>query len=257
MNLCQRTDILGLAGQINGLVSVFYSDLLRLDTNTCRRLLHIVSSNLDLNFTVSLVCSCSRSSAYADYSWWSSGWRLCPAHLCHHVGFPLLQAHRQRWAQRLVWARGSSATSSRPTDWNHFPLSAFSASLTSIDVKKSLSKSPQVNGALVSLKVTSEFRSFTATTMLRVATMTRRTSKSQWYVFIIWPEEKSHFNAVTWHSELILRSKWGLVTRSNYSKTAGLSSGSKQQWVSGDIAHRTQWPPGRGGRRTIGHQGKT
>lgn len=59
-------------------------------------------------------CSC-RSTADVDNCRWSSRWRLCPAHLCHHSGLPLLQAHRQRWAQRLVWAGGSTANSSNRT----------------------------------------------------------------------------------------------------------------------------------------------
>lgn len=57
-------------------------------------------------------CSYYRSPAYIDNCWWSSRWRLCPAHLRHHSGLSLLQAHRQRWAQWLVWARGSTANSS-------------------------------------------------------------------------------------------------------------------------------------------------
>lgn len=63
---------------------------------------------------ISSVTSC-RSTADVDNCRWGSRWRLCPAHLCHHSGLPLLQAHRQRWAQRLVWAGGSTANSSNRT----------------------------------------------------------------------------------------------------------------------------------------------
>lgn len=46
-----------------------------------------------------------RSCAHSGNRWWGSGWRLCAAHLCHHAGLPLLQAHRKRWAQRSVYGQ--------------------------------------------------------------------------------------------------------------------------------------------------------
>lgn len=102
-------------------VSFPRSDLHFLNTDACVLLLFSsfprlsTTTDPDPSFSTCFYChySSCRSAAHVDHCGWSSRWGLCPAHLCHHPGLPLLQAHRQRWAQRLVWAGGSTANSSK------------------------------------------------------------------------------------------------------------------------------------------------